>query len=114
MKRLTREWVKKADSDYAVAEQIARSNAPHHDEVCFHCQQAAEKFLKVLLEELGLSIPRTHLLRDLLTLLLPYHASLRSLRRGLIFLTRFAVGTPGWVKADDIVSAKPLPGQSSN
>src|SRR2546421_6014975 len=28
--------------------------------------------------------------------------------------TRFAVGTPGWVKADDIVSAKPLPGQKSN
>ena len=26
----------------------------------------------------------------------------------------FAVGTPGWVKADDIVSAKPLPGQKSN
>ena len=25
--------------------------------------------------------------------------------------TRFAVCTPGWVKADDIVSAKPLPGQ---
>ncbi len=28
--------------------------------------------------------------------------------------TRFAVGTPGWVKADDIVAAKPLPGQNSN
>ncbi len=27
--------------------------------------------------------------------------------------TRFAVGTPGWVKADDIVSARPLPGQSN-
>jgi predicted Zn-dependent protease len=25
--------------------------------------------------------------------------------------TRFAVGTPGWVKADDIVNAKPMPGQ---
>jgi len=25
--------------------------------------------------------------------------------------TRFAVGTPGWVKADDIVTARPLPGQ---
>jgi predicted Zn-dependent protease len=24
--------------------------------------------------------------------------------------TRFAIGTPGWVKADDIVAAKPLPG----
>jgi predicted Zn-dependent protease len=28
--------------------------------------------------------------------------------------TRFAVGTPGWVKADDIVSAKPLPGAKNN
>jgi predicted Zn-dependent protease len=28
--------------------------------------------------------------------------------------TRFAVGTPGWVKADDIIAAKPLPGQNSN
>ena len=28
--------------------------------------------------------------------------------------TRFSVGTPGWVKADDIVSAKPMPGQKIN
>jgi predicted Zn-dependent protease len=28
--------------------------------------------------------------------------------------TRFAVGTPGWVKADDIVSSKPLPGEKRN
>jgi predicted Zn-dependent protease len=28
--------------------------------------------------------------------------------------TRFAIGTPGWVKADDIVVAKPLPGPNSN
>ena len=27
--------------------------------------------------------------------------------------TRFAIGTPGWVKADDIVSAKPLPGSNN-
>jgi predicted Zn-dependent protease len=27
--------------------------------------------------------------------------------------TRFAVGTPGWVKADDIVSAKPMPGSNN-
>jgi predicted Zn-dependent protease len=25
--------------------------------------------------------------------------------------TRFAVGTPGWVKADDIVASKPMPGE---
>ncbi|TKW80419.1 MAG: M48 family metallopeptidase [Bradyrhizobium icense] len=28
--------------------------------------------------------------------------------------TRFAIGTPGWVKADDIVSARPMPGQKNN
>jgi predicted Zn-dependent protease len=28
--------------------------------------------------------------------------------------TRFAIGTPGWVKADDIVSAKAMPGQKNN
>ncbi len=27
--------------------------------------------------------------------------------------TRFAIGTPGWVKADDIVTAKPMPGQKN-
>jgi predicted Zn-dependent protease len=28
--------------------------------------------------------------------------------------TRFAVGTPGWVRADDIVTSKPLPGSKNN
>jgi predicted Zn-dependent protease len=28
--------------------------------------------------------------------------------------TRFAIGTPGWVRADDIVTAKPMPGSKNN
>jgi HEPN domain-containing protein len=66
--------------------------------VCFCCQQVAEKFLKALLEELGLTVPRTHNLEDLLGLLRPHHSSLWLLRRGLLFLTRFAVDTryPGF------------------
>jgi HEPN domain-containing protein len=70
---------------------IARGSAPFHDQRCFHCQQAAEKYLKALLQELGLPVPRTHQLLDLLHLLLPHYSSLRSFRRGLDFLTRFAV-----------------------
>jgi hypothetical protein len=46
-----------------------------------------------LLEEQGVPPPHTHVLEDLLTLLLPHHPPLRPLRRGLKFLTRFAVGT---------------------
>jgi HEPN domain-containing protein len=62
-----------------------------HDAVCFHCQQCAEKYLKALLEELGLAVPKTHDLMRVLAVLLPHHPSLGSLRRGLRFLTDFAV-----------------------
>src|SRR5438309_3511145 len=91
MKRSTREWVRKAESDCQLAAAIARRNEPFHDEQCFHCQQAAEKYLKALLEELGLAVPRTHTLKDLLALLVLHYPSLAGFRRGLTFLTRFAV-----------------------
>jgi HEPN domain-containing protein len=61
--------------------------------VCFHCQQCAEKYLKGLLGEAGLTVPKTHDLLDLLGSLGLHHPSLRSLRRGLHFLTHFAVDT---------------------
>jgi HEPN domain-containing protein len=93
MKKLTAEWVKKAEADFVAAAKLARQSVPLHDQVCFHCQQAAEKYLKALLEEHGLTIPRTHNLVALLPLLTPHHSSLQSLRRALDFLTRFAVDT---------------------
>jgi HEPN domain-containing protein len=85
--------VGKAEDDYRLAAKLARGREPFHDQLCFHCQQSAEKYLKALLEELGSTVPRTHNLDDVLSLLLPHHAPLRSFRRGLIFLTDFAVGT---------------------
>ncbi len=92
MKRTTAEWVRKAEADLALARQASRSKIPLHDGVCFHCQQCAEKYLKALLEELGLAVPKTHDLDQLLLLLHSHHSTLRSLRRGLVFLTSFAVG----------------------
>lgn len=81
MKKLTREWLSKAEVDYLAAGKLARGSDPFHDQVCFHCQQAAEKYLKALLEELGVAVPRTQVLLDPLKLLFPHHPSLRSLRR---------------------------------
>ena len=91
MKPTTREWLRKAEADRVIARRISSGKFPLHDGVCFHCQQCAEKYLKALLEELGLAIPRTHNLDDLLNLLLAYYSTLGALRRGLIFLTDFAV-----------------------
>jgi HEPN domain-containing protein len=93
MKKATREWVRKAEKDYRFAVRNAHSREPFHDQICFLCQQASEKYLKALQEELGLAIPRTHVLKDLLGLLLPHHPALAPLRRGLTFLSRFAVET---------------------
>jgi HEPN domain-containing protein len=91
MKKLTREWVRKAESDYRGASQLARGRPPVHDLICFCSQQCAEKYLKALVEEQGLAVPRTHDLEDLLELLLPSHAELAMLRRGAKFLIQFAV-----------------------
>jgi HEPN domain-containing protein len=91
MRRITREWVRKAEDDFQAAGILAARRGPFHDQVCFHCQQSAEKYLKALLEERGLAVSRTHDLEDLLNLLLPYYASLGRYRRGLRFLTGFAV-----------------------
>jgi len=57
------------------------------------CQQSAEKYLKALLEEIGASVPKTHDLDDVRKLLEPTYPALRPLRRGLLFLTDFAVDT---------------------
>jgi HEPN domain-containing protein len=59
--------------------------------VCFHCQQATEKYLKALLQEWGLVPPRTHDLVDLLSLLVPRDSALHRLRRKVGSLTRYAV-----------------------
>ena len=93
MKKTTREWVRKAESDFLLASTIARGARPFHDEQCFHCQQSSEKYLKALMEELGLVVPRTHVLKDIQALLVTHYPSLVGLRRGLTFLTRFAVET---------------------
>jgi HEPN domain-containing protein len=73
------------------AKQLSRSEIPVHEVVCFHCQQCAEKYPKGLLEELGLTVEKTHDLVDLISDLTPHHPTLGSIRRGMDFLTRFAV-----------------------
>jgi HEPN domain-containing protein len=91
MKRHTGQWVRKAEDDWDMATTLAGQKKPRRDGVCFHCQQMAEKYLKALLQEISIAVPKTHNLRELHDLLLAHDASLAPLRRGLKSLTRFAV-----------------------
>lgn len=59
-------WVEKAEGDVRTApRELAAEEAPNWDAVCFHAQQAVEKYLKALLIRKGETVPRTHDLRFL-------------------------------------------------
>ena len=92
MKPSTHEWVKKAQADYQMALAMSRKRkVPFHDGVCFHCQQSAEKYLKARLEEMGVSIPKTHDLDKLLQLVLPAEPLWAALLPALLRLSEYAV-----------------------
>lgn len=59
----------KACQDEALVEEVLTSQKVSDEIVGFHCQQAAEKFLKAVLSEVGVRFQRTHNLRQLMDLL---------------------------------------------
>jgi HEPN domain-containing protein len=92
MKPLTREWIEKAEEDFAAAERLAPVRKPPiWNVLCFHCQQCIEKYLKACLQEKGRDIPKTHNLALLLDLLLPEEPLWEALRHSLNLLNGFAV-----------------------
>lgn len=51
MNPLTLEWISKAEGDYSTAKREYRVRKdPNYDAVCFHAQQAAEKYIKGFLQ----------------------------------------------------------------
>jgi len=92
MKAAAREWVEKAEADYAAALLLRRSRKKFaRDIVCFHLQQCAEKYLKGQLMEAGIPFPKTHDLERLLDLALSVDAALASMRPAMATLTDYAV-----------------------
>lgn len=72
----TREWINKAEGDFATARrEMWVRKAPNYDAVCFHAQQCAEKYLMVILQEVNIPSGRTHNLVALLELVLPVDSS---------------------------------------
>jgi len=59
MKRITGEWINKAEGDWhgALSRYRARKH-PNYDSTCFHAQQCAEKYLKARLKEAGIAFTK--------------------------------------------------------
>lgn len=61
------QWIKKADEDITVVNKLTEFEIIASSAVCFHCQQAAEKYLKAFLIAKNKEIVRTHNIEFLLS-----------------------------------------------
>jgi HEPN domain-containing protein len=70
MTEYVRRWLTKANNDLKVAEHeiVLRPEDMVTEAICFHCQQAVEKFLKAYLITNEIEFGRTHNLEYLLEL----------------------------------------------
>jgi HEPN domain-containing protein len=92
MKPITREWIDKAEGDWATASREIRTRKrPNYDAVCFHAQQCAEKYLKAWLQEANITFGKSHDLLKLLASIVQAEASWSVLKPDLNALTDFAV-----------------------
>ena len=60
-------WVDKAEKDLLSAKHELSFPDAVTETVCFHCQQAVEKYLKAYLVFLGISFTKTHEIGELIT-----------------------------------------------
>lgn len=91
MNPVVRERIDKAEADFLPAGRELRAQPANYDAVCFHAQRCAEKLIKGLLIELGVTPPKLHDLVALDRLLAPACSSwswslneLRLLSRGAV------------------------------
>ena len=92
MKPLTHEWIAKAEGDYRTACREWRvRRLPNYDAVCFHTQQATEKYLKARLQDADIAFEKTHNLIRLLDLVLAVEPTWDAFRPDLGVLNQFAV-----------------------
>jgi HEPN domain-containing protein len=95
------EWVAKAENDLKSAAHILRLGREcPTDIVCFHAQQAVEKYLKALLTAREIPFPKTHNIRKLVEMV-PAGAPLSLSQDEQDELTDYATGAryPGGVKS---------------
>ncbi len=92
------EWVAKAEGDLKSAALILRAGKDCPiDAVCFHAQQAVEKYLKALLTAHKIPFPKTHNIGKLVEML-PTNVRLNLSKDEQDELTDYATGAryPGW------------------
>ena len=85
-------WTQRAESDISSALHLAETMRPAPSEIiCFHCQQAAEKYLKAFLVYNDTEPPKTHDLIELVKLCCGFDPGFSVLSAKCEYLLPFAV-----------------------
>lgn len=97
---IVEEWLKKADDDFRFAEANLKGRSEFYAQICFHFQQAAEKYLKAYIIGKGLAFDKVHNLVHLLKTCSTFEPAFAALKEDCILLntayieTRYPVSWP--------------------
>ena len=86
-----KQWVNKAKSDLTAAVDLLSVESEALDAICFHSQQAAEKYLKAMMAANQMTIPYEHSLPMLMKLLGNLVPQQRDFQKEVAWLSQFAV-----------------------
>jgi HEPN domain-containing protein len=70
MEENIKRWIMKAENDLKIARDELMTEKPANDMICFHCQQAVEKYLKAFLVKNSIEFKKTHDISELIELCL--------------------------------------------
>ena len=90
-RKVMAEWLRKGRSDLELAEHLLSEGLAFPNAITFHCQQAAEKFLKAFLTWHQVAFPKTHDLEEILDLVEAADEDLARSLRDVIVLTPYGV-----------------------
>ncbi len=91
-KKLIDEWIYKAEEDFGFASSSLK-DSPYYAPICFHFQQAAEKYLKAFIVAYELDFKKSHDLIELLSICRAKEPSLLAIEESCTYLSRFYIDT---------------------
>lgn len=91
--KIINEWLNKADGDFYFADANLKEGNNFYAQICFHFQQAAEKYLKAFIVAYDLEFEKIHNLVSLLKICSKKEPALSSIFDECDFLSDFYIDT---------------------
>jgi len=89
--KIVLEWFNFADADLESALILNNAQRKHNAIICYHCQQAVEKYLKAFLCYKCVIPPKIHMLESLCAMCSEFDSSFDDIAKDCSYLSPFAV-----------------------